>query len=201
MNLDKENKLTGENKANIRYLAVQFYNDAVIILNEDNYELAVQNFQMYKKAYELVDSTLDLTQQDIKFKLALATMFMTIYENDTSQNEKLFERIKVVYESILEKEPRNVSANYNMGILYYNKAVLLINSLDYAIDLVVLSQIQDNSIVLFKQSLPYMQHAIDLDPNNINTLTGLAGIYYSLNEFDKSKELKLKIEEIKKEKE
>ena len=83
-----------------------------------------------------------------------------------------------------------------MGILYYNQAVNLINQSDYDLDIVALNDVQDNSINLFKQSLPFMEKAYALDPNKKETLLGLSGIYFSLNEKEKSNEFKQKLEQI-----
>lgn len=107
---------------------------------------------------------------------------------------------KSSYNKVLELDPNNIGANYNMGILYYNQAVNLINQSDYDLDIVALSDIQDNSIKLFKESLPFMEKAYSLDPRRKETLLGLSGIYFSLNEFDKSNMFKLKLEEIEKQK-
>jgi hypothetical protein len=43
-----------------------------------------------------------------------------------------------------------------------------------------------------------MEKAYALDPKRKDTLYGLSGIYYSLNEIEKSNEFKQKLEEIKK---
>ena len=87
-----------------------------------------------------------------------------------------------------------------MGILYYNQAVNLINQSDYDLDIVALNDVQDNSIKLFKESLPFMEKAYSLDPNRRETLLGLSGIYFSLNEKEKSDMFKQKLEEINKQK-
>jgi hypothetical protein len=85
-----------------------------------------------------------------------------------------------------------LDANYNMGILYYNEAVTKIQESEYETDLIALSQLQDECIEIFKKSLPYMEKAYALDPNNKNVLLGLSGIYFSLNDEAKSNEFKAK---------
>ena len=86
-------------------------------------------------------------------------------------------------------EPNNISANYNMGIIYYNQAVsLIMNKLDYDFDLATLNDIQDEALNWFKKSLPYMEKAYQLNPRRKETLIGLSGIYYSLHDNDKSQQ-------------
>ena len=81
--------------------------------------------------------------------------------------------------------------------MFYNQAVQLINQSDYDIDIVALNDIQDNSVKLFRESLPFMEKAYKLDPKRRETLLGLSGIYFSLNEKEKSDLYKQKLQEIR----
>jgi hypothetical protein len=85
-----------------------------------------------------------------------------------------------------------------MGILYYNSAVNIIKSMDNEVDLITLDLIQNETVELFRYALPYMQKAFVLNPKRVETLTGLAGIYFSLNEFEKSEEINKQLENLKK---
>lgn len=189
-----------ENIKNIKYLATTLYNDAAASLDPVDYKIAIDNFEKFIQYYSLVDdSPANLKQKKIDFNLAIASVYTKMYENDRQKLEYL-NLAKQTYNKILEVDPNNISANYNMGILYYNQAVNLINQSDYDIDIVALSDIQDNSIKLFKESLPFMEKAYSLDPRRKETLLGLSGIYFSLNEFEKSNMFKQKLEEIEKQK-
>ncbi|MCB0803891.1 MAG: hypothetical protein KDB74_12400, partial [Flavobacteriales bacterium] len=57
-----------------------------------------------------------------------------------------------------------------------------------------LTIIQDEIIVLFRKSLPYMKKAYDLNPTRKETLIGLQGIYFSLNDMPKSELFKKELE-------
>ena len=83
-----------------------------------------------------------------------------------------------------------------MGILFYNQAVQLITQSDIDIDIVALNDLQDNSIKLFRESLPFMEKAYQLDPKRKETLLGLSGVYFSLNDKEKSDLYKQKLQEI-----
>ena len=54
--------------------------------------------------------------------------------------------------------------------------------------------------MLFRRSLPYMKTGLNVDPKNEHILEGLAGIYFALNEPDKSIEFKEKLKMLKEQK-
>jgi tetratricopeptide (TPR) repeat protein len=188
------------NIPSLRYIAATYFNDAGAAMDTVNYSLAIKSYGSYKEVMTIVEPQNNMMQKDVEFNLALASVYTDIYNADRKNRVKHFELAKTCYNKVLSLEPNNVSANYHMGILYYNQAVDIINQSDYDIDIVMLDKIQDNSIALFKQSLPFMEKAYQLDPNKEETLVGLTGIYFSLHEFEKSAEFKARLEEIKKQK-
>lgn len=189
-----------ENIKNVKYLATTLYNDAAASLDSNHYRIAISNFEKFKEFYPLVDSSKgNLKQKDIDFTLAIASLYTKIFEANKTKVEFL-SLAKDSYNKILAMDPNHIGANYNMGILYYNQAVNLISQSDYDLDIVALNDIQDNSINLFKESLPFMEKAYELGPKRRETLLALSGIYFSLNEFEKSNMYKQKLEEIEKQK-
>jgi hypothetical protein len=62
--------------------------------------------------------------------------------------------------------------------------------IDYDDSLGVVFDVQDHSVELFKQSLPFAEKAYVIEPKREETLIVLSGIYYSLNEFEKSDKYK-----------
>ncbi|MCW3102376.1 MAG: hypothetical protein JWO09_816 [Bacteroidetes bacterium] len=184
---------------NVKYLATTLYNDAAASLDSIDYKIAIGNFEKFKEYYLMVDPTpANIQQKDIAFSLAIAALYTQIFETDKKGKAEFLKMAKDAYNRILAIDPNNIGANYNMGVLYYNQAVNLINQSDYDLDIVALNDIQDNSINLFKESLPFMEKAYELDPKRRETLLGLSGIYFSLNEFEKSNMYKQKLEELEK---
>ena len=190
-----------ENKKNIKYLAATLYNDVKASLDSVNYLIAIDNFEKFKTYSKLIDTSQEtIKQNDIKFLLALASVYTQIYENDRKGKSEFLNLAKAAYYKVLILESNNISANYNMGILFYNQAVQLINQSDYDIDIVALNDIQDNSVKLFKESLPFMEKAYQLDPKRREILLGLSGVHFSLNEKEKSDYYKQKLQELEKQK-
>lgn len=199
--LDTTQENVQENIKNIKYLCTTLYNDAGASLDSVNYKTAIGNFEIFKEYYPLVDpNPANFRQKDIAFTLAIASLYTNVFEGNRKGKPEFLRLAKDAYNKVLELDPDNINANYGMGILYYNQAVSLINQSDYDLDIVALNDIQDNSITLFKESLPFMEKAYELDPRRKETLLGLSGIYFSLNEFEKSNMYKQKLEEIEKQK-
>jgi hypothetical protein len=196
MELDTKGENVNEYKQTLKFLATTLNNDAANSINANNPEAAQKAFEKYKETMLLIDPQTDLKPKSIEFLLALASMLNNQYqaEQDSAKKEFKFLGVRNMYQEVLKLDANNVSANYNLGILYYNKAVNIINSLDYDMDMFALMEIQDNCVAIFKQSLPFMEKALALDPNRIETLRGLEGIYISLNEFEKSNAIRARLD-------
>lgn len=196
MELDKGNEHKEDNEQNLKYLATTYFNDVVITLNPKDYQIAIKNFENFKEVQNMLNQQEALKSMEVEFKLALASVYTSIYESDSTRNEEYFNKVEKLLFNILEIDPENVSANYNLGILYYNKAVNIINNLDFDMDIFAFMEVQETTVEIFKQSLPYMEKAYELDPQKKETLKGLEGIYFSLHEIEKSNEIKAKLEKL-----
>ncbi len=195
MDTAKQNRL--KNIESIKSLSSTLWNDIVASLDSIHYPLAIENFNNYKMYFKTVDSSSSIFKKmDIEFLNALSSVYCQIYESDKKGKADFCRLAKETYFKILAIDPNNYRANYNMGILFYNQAVNLITQSEYDIDIIALNDIQDNSIKLFKDALPYMEKANEIEPKRRETLLGLSGIYFSLNEKDKSELYKQKLQEI-----
>jgi tetratricopeptide (TPR) repeat protein len=204
LQLDPKQKVDGNTMQAIKYLVNTLNTNVVDNLDTINYNVAINVFENYKEYYPLVDtSSVNLQKRNNDFLMALASVYTEIYKANKTKIEFLTLEKNTLLKVLLN-DPNNISVNYNLGILYYNQAVTLITQQDFDLDLVALSQIQDNSIILFKQALPFMEKANSLidqslstqDPRRKETLRGLSGIYFSLNEPEMSNKFKQKLEEL-----
>lgn len=192
--LDTVGKFKDNVLQNIKYIATTFYNDAATSLTIDSYSLAIKCYDKYKEITRSLEPGKDFSELDIQLYNALGSIYMQIYELDREKNKEFFNNSRNAYLFVLDKDSNNYNANYNIGILFYNDAVSIIKSLDYDLDLITLELIQDQCVEIFKKSLPYMQKAYTLNPRRKETLIGLSGIYFSLNELEKSNELQRQLE-------
>ena len=171
----------------LNYLGSTYWNDAVISADTVNYDIAIENYENFRKVSLMVDPSNDLTEKDIKFYMKIATLYGELYEarSNSPTGDVFFDKAKAEYLKIISIDQNNLNANYNLGINFYNKAVNIIKDLDVETSLEDLAQKEDVCVDLFLQALPYMKTAYELDPNRKETLIGLTGIYWSLNDLEK----------------
>lgn len=179
-----------ETRKYLKYYATRFYNDAVSTLDTTNHAKSVSCYTYYRQAAVLADPKFDIKKKDIEFYLALASTYTQLYNTDKKKYAQYFDSTKNTYSYVLTLDPNNYSANYNLGVLYWNKGVDLMYDIDYDDSLGVVFEVQDRSVELFKQSLPFAEKAYVMEPKREETLIVLSGIYYSLNEFEKSDKYK-----------
>ena len=165
-----------------KYLVSTYYNNAVNDLHHGEFEYSQTNYEKYKQAYLLIEPNKQFGEQDIKYQLALANGFMVTYESDRILHYKHYSSAKTVYQDIVLQDSDNWNANYNLGILVYNRAVSIIKAMDYDVDLFEVDKLQTECVKLFFESLPYMKRAHDLNPTMTEPIAGLTGIYFSLHE-------------------
>ena len=182
--LDDSSKFYDSAVKSVKYLASTYYNDAVKDMNNQMFEYSAANYEKHKSAWLLIEKNRNFTVDDIGYKEALGTVYMNLCNTGKERNNPYYEKSIHVFAELLELDPNNWNANYNTGILMYNRAVSIIKDMEYDTDLITLDMVQTNCIKLFFTSLPYMKKAHKLRPANQEPIAGLTGIYFSLNEPD-----------------
>lgn len=175
-----------------------YYNMSIKILYDSvDCDRSAMAYKKYKELYMQLDSTFDFKAKDIEYYNGVGAHFSELFGANTAKTE-YGECGKLALMKVIDLDPKNVSATFNLGIIYYNQGVNLINSMDLDTPLDKLEVIQDNSTKLFKQSLPFMNKVYQLDPKNQKALEGLRQIYQALNDTEKSLEFNKKLEDAKK---
>lgn len=171
----------------------------------DNKDIVLTMVNNYIEDGKLKDleATLDKAilqdNKNLDLKITLAIVCEKLFETQ-GNNSKYFDKAEKLYKDIIRSDSNNWKANYNLGIMYYNKAVNIIDKLDPDTDIKEINAVQEKCAVIFKQSLPYMLKANTIDPTKVEVWEGLAGIYFGLNEYEKSNFYKKKAEELAKRK-
>jgi len=195
--IDVEKEFIESASKMLNYLASTLYNDAARSLTPTKYELAENNYSKFRTTMVLSNPNVDLKPQDIKFKLALASMLNQHAEQNNKLDSTKVYQIKSIYEEVMALDPESGSANYNLGILYYNEAAGIINNMDYDMDLENLNRLQDVCIDLFLKALPYMNVSYKKGWNLEETLIGLVNIHHGLNDEVKEAFYKKELESLK----
>ncbi|MBL7954980.1 MAG: tetratricopeptide repeat protein [Flavobacteriales bacterium] len=177
------------------FLTRSYFNDAAKALNEMNEVRAMEVFPKFKEAALLVDPKADLRLREIEFTNALGTVFTKRFNTDRTDTT-LFARAVEAYTKVLELDPENYGANYNLATLYYNRGVYNIQRIDAEDEIPTILEVQQASREYFQKALPYMLKAHDMNPSRRETLLGLEGIYYSLQDQESSDKFRQLFEEM-----
>ena len=102
-----------------------------------------------------------------------------------------FEEAENYYKKAIELNPDYFDANYNLGALYVNQAI----EISKAANELPLNEekkykeLKDQETELLRKSLPYIEKADSLQPNDQYTLRSLKDIYTRLGMMDKLKSI------------
>jgi tetratricopeptide (TPR) repeat protein len=115
----------------------------------------------------------------------------TIYDQ-----EGQLENAEKDYLMAIELDPSSFGSNYNLGALFFNKAVELNNSANSTSDDKKYKSLKKQSDNFFDKALPYLESAYTLNSKDKNTLLSLKQLYYMKGDYKKSDEMKKIISEL-----
>lgn len=190
---DQSGEFRENNIKSLRYLGSSLYNDAVLImrdLDKRTIDDSEKYYKRYKEVMSSVDKTFDTKERDVNYYKALATCYRKIYEENRTENKKFLEKALAKYDYVLELDPDNYGANYNTAINLYNEGAYGIEQIDSEAQIPTIVKVQAVSVERFREALPYMLKAHELDPTRRETLIGLRGIYLSLNNNEEANKYK-----------
>lgn len=194
MLLDKDNTYRENNNGFIKSAAAGYYKLCISFLQDSlDAQRSEECYNKYRKNTALVNPEFSFKEKDIEYYKATGSLFSDLYVKNNF-NQKYGDIAKTALLKVLDLDPKNIAANINLGILYYNQGATLMRMSDYDMDLTQLDVVQENAKKIFKQSLPFMIKVYELDPKNKKALEGLQGIYSALMDDEKANEFKLKKE-------
>jgi tetratricopeptide (TPR) repeat protein len=198
MEIDTEKEFENDCIQSLKFLGSTLFNDAATALDKSEFEAAQSYYDDYKSLTLVTNPNMDFSARDVEFKLYKASKLSVICERAEPEAdlEVVGAGIIELYKEVIEIDSNNVSANYNLGIHYYNQGVNMIDIMDYELPFEELFMVQERVMELFIMALPYMLKAYKLDPSRTATLEGLSGIYFGLNDIEKSEFYQQKLDEI-----
>ena len=150
---------------------MQVFPDSAFFLNNliNTYIYSNRN----EKALEMLNVAIQKNPNDANLYNVMGRVYETGLK-DYANAEKNFQ-------IALEKDPNLTDALSNIGRIYYNQGV---NKLSEA-NMIIVSKIYQEELSmakdLFKKALPYYKKAHEAEPEKMDNMIALRGIYYNLN--------------------
>jgi tetratricopeptide (TPR) repeat protein len=165
-----------------------FPREQALIIEELNIYLVAGQFELAKENLMLAAEQ-DPTNEILWFSLG------SVYDNLGMQDEAVD-----AYTKSLGIKADYFDANYNLGALYFNKAVQMVNeandmwkprmSKDAATKQ---KELEDGGKAMFSTALPYLEKALDVEPEDRETLRSLRDIYARVGMDEKMLEVSAKL--------
>ena len=165
-----------------------FPREQALIIEELNIYLVAGQFELAKENLMLAAEQ-DPTNEILWFSLG------SVYDNLGMQDEAVD-----AYTKSLGIKADYFDANYNLGALYFNKAVQMVNeandmwkprmSKDEATKQ---KELEDGGKAMFSTALPYLEKALDVEPEDRETLRSLRDIYARVGMDEKMLEVSAKL--------
>ncbi len=155
------------------------YNECFNFLGTGSLIQSEGRYLRYKEQYlKYYDATFNFDDSDINYYNSLGSAWQK--GNDyISISDQLIQLNTAVekFQRVLTIDPDNYTANYLIGVAYYNRGANLILSTSPTAPLSQLQEIQEEAYRMFKNGLPFLLKAHELDPKNAEVIEGLKGIY------------------------
>ena len=182
----------------VREGRTKFPNDLALLIEETNVYLARNETD---KAMENLNKAMEIDPDNPTIFFAVGSIIDKEVLGDTTKTTEVrmnaFERAKNAYETAIEINPEYFDPIYNIGAMYVNRAASISEE---ANQLPLEEQEEYERLTaeadsLLKVSLPYLEKAHEIMPDDLNTLIALKEIYTRLNMMEQLQEINAKLEE------
>ncbi len=152
--------------------------DADLIVYELNYYLRNQKFEEAKGNLKLA---LEKEPNNKQLHFSLGVVHDNLGETDKAEAS---------YKSALEIDPDYFDAVYNLGALYFNRGVEMNNAANEIKDNQAYAKEKERVMDVFKEALPYLERAHELQPEDRSAIGSLTQLYALMGKNDKYMEMK-----------
>jgi len=141
------------------------------------------------EAMSYLEKAIEKDPENYSYYFAIGTLY---------EKKENYEKAIEFYQKTLDINPEYFDAQYNMGAVYYNKAV---SHYTIANDIPAKEQKKYEAEIAkaktqLELALPFLEKAYELKDDDISTLQSLKEIYVRLQMYDKSKEMKARLDEL-----
>lgn len=164
-------------------------------LYPDDFNLLITETNIYLGKNDIVKAQKNLNQAIAKDPNNPTIHFAvgTTYDQMGRINEA-----ETAYLKAIELKPDMFDAIYNLGALYFNQGVKIFEEADKISDMALYAKEREKYEAAWKKALPQLERAIELQPNDVNTLYSLKQLYARLNMPAKAKEMSERLEKLEK---
>lgn len=197
-NIATSNSLQEQINKAIYNTTLKTYNEAYAFLKAGELNKSEARYLKYKEQFlQYYDPTHNFDQLDINYFNTLGSAWQQ--NNQFAEMEDQLRQLNTAVEKFnktLAIDPENYDAIYSIGVAYYNLGADLIMLADPKSSIEKLEKIQSTALRLFKNGLPFLLKAYEMDPKNVEVLMGLRNIYHAMQEDEKSENYRKLIEEV-----
>ncbi|MBD0831758.1 tetratricopeptide repeat protein [Aestuariibaculum sediminum] len=181
----------GDNEKAIEAMAAaraQSPDDVNLILTEANVHYKMGNTEKFKELLQEA-TRMDPTNPELQYNLGVIA---------SESGEK--DQAKAYYQKTVELDPNYVNAYINLSALVLSGEEEIIKEMNglgsSKKDDLRYDELREQRQDLYREAIPYLDKALQVDSKNINAAKTLMNIYSSLGETEKYKDMKAKVEAI-----
>lgn len=154
-----------------------------------NFDLLIAETNIYlsrgdtKNALDNLETALEQDTTNPSIYFAIGTNYENLEEYDEAEN---------AYKQAIRLNPEYFDAFYNLGALYVNRAAAILDSAN-ALPLEETEKydkMKAEADAYLKESIPHLERALEINPNDRTTIVSLREIYARLNMTEKLNEIK-----------
>ena len=193
--LEPDTVYINNNRKMYRTLSYGMFNLAKALYQDSlNYERSQVAYNNFKTLYLNFDAKETFKAKDLEYYLAVGSFYSSIF-NQNMKNFKAMDVAKVTLMKALDIQPDQPNALMNMGLMYFNQAVMLVKELEGGEDFEKIDEIQTSMVKLAKQAEGFILKVYTNDPKNTKAMRALFQIYRMLSDIEKSDDFKKKLKE------
>ncbi|MBE0663539.1 MAG: hypothetical protein IH597_13860 [Bacteroidales bacterium] len=169
----------------------------------DDFNLLISEINIYlltgdvERAVENLELAVQKDSTNPTIFFAVGVAYDQLKSKHPEAPDEYFSKSENAYLRAIELDSSYFDPIYNLGALYVNAAAVLIEEANK----LPLSEDKEYNMLIEKAnlnlsaSLPHLEKALELQPNDFNTMVSLKEIYTRLNKMDKLQEINQKIKE------
>ncbi|MBE9469300.1 MAG: tetratricopeptide repeat protein [Bacteroidetes bacterium] len=173
--------------------ALKILKEGIAAYPDDNNSLMIELINFYltsnqsAEALKYLQKAIEKDPSNFSFYFAEGTLYDKLDDFDNAVK---------AYSKSIEIKPDYFNAQYNLGALYYNNAVKLIDSANAESDNKKYEIKKAAADKIFEKAIPYLEKAHEIDSKDMSTMESLKTLYYRMQFMVKFNAIKEEINNI-----